>query len=90
MDAFLSRHLGWRLLTGSSSDDGSLAGAARHEYPLGRTCRGKTMTDAKSASGHRGRFWVAARWGIAALILLLPLTAMQFTDEVAWESLPQG
>jgi hypothetical protein len=43
------------------------------------------MTDAKSASGHRGRFWVAARWGIATLILLLPLIAMQFTDEVAWD-----
>ena len=31
----------------------------------------------------RGR-WRIAMWGGAALLLLLPLVAMQFTDEVAW------
>jgi len=31
----------------------------------------------------RGR-WRVAVWAAAALILLLPLLAMQFTDEVAW------
>lgn len=32
----------------------------------------------------RGRFWRIAPWVVAALILLLPLGAMQFTDEVVW------
>jgi hypothetical protein len=35
--------------------------------------------------GRRGRFWRIAPWLIAALILLLPLVAMQFTDEVVWD-----
>jgi len=30
-------------------------------------------------------FWRLAPWVIAALILLLPLVAMQFTNEVAWD-----
>ncbi|MBJ6124992.1 hypothetical protein [Microvirga splendida] len=32
-----------------------------------------------------GRFWRAAPWMIAALLLLLPLIAMQFTDEMNWD-----
>lgn len=32
----------------------------------------------------RGSPWRIAGWSIAALILLLPLVAMQFTDEVNW------
>ena len=32
-----------------------------------------------------GRSWRFAPWVIAALMLLLPLLAMQFTDEVAWD-----
>jgi hypothetical protein len=36
-------------------------------------------------SGRRGSRWRLAIWGTAALILLLPLLAMQFTDEVAWD-----
>ena len=35
--------------------------------------------------GRRGLFWRIAPWVIAALILLLPLVAMQFTDEVIWD-----
>ena len=31
----------------------------------------------------RGR-WRLAMWGGAALLLLIPAVAMQFTDEVAW------
>ncbi len=31
------------------------------------------------------KFWRIARWSLAALILLLPLLAMQFTTEVAWD-----
>ena len=34
--------------------------------------------------GRRGFPWRIAAWGIAALLLLLPLVAMQFTDEVQW------
>ena len=35
--------------------------------------------------GRRWRVWRVVPWVIAALILLLPLVAMQFTDEVAWD-----
>jgi hypothetical protein len=35
--------------------------------------------------GRRGRFWRIAPWAVAALILLLPLVAMQFTDEMDWD-----
>ena len=35
--------------------------------------------------GGRGRFWRMAPWTIAGLILLLPLAAMQFSDEVVWD-----
>jgi hypothetical protein len=40
---------------------------------------------ADNGSGRRGRLWRLAPWGIAVLILLLPLAAMPFTDEVAWD-----
>ena len=30
--------------------------------------------------------WRTVRWGVASLILLLPLAAMQLTDEVRWDS----
>ncbi|WP_433926443.1 hypothetical protein AB3662_26340 [Sorangium cellulosum] len=35
--------------------------------------------------GRRGSPRRMAVWGAAALVLLLPLVAMQFTDEVAWD-----
>ncbi len=35
--------------------------------------------------GEVGSRWRIAVWGTAALILLLPLLAMQFTEEVAWD-----
>src|SRR5687768_13711801 len=38
-----------------------------------------------SGGGRRGIPWRMAVWGIAALVLLLPLVAMQFTEEVAWD-----
>ena len=31
-----------------------------------------------------GISWRPVAWGVAALLLMLPLVAMQFTDEVAW------
>ncbi|WP_376745754.1 hypothetical protein [Sinorhizobium psoraleae] len=35
--------------------------------------------------GRRGRFWRMTPWAIAVLLLLLPLLAMQFTDELNWD-----
>ena len=35
-------------------------------------------------TAHRGNFWRVGAWGGAAALLLAPLVAMQFTDEVAW------
>ena len=47
---------------------------------------GKALTgNAESGGGRRGRIWRMAPWVIAALILLLPLIAMHFTDEVVWD-----
>ncbi len=34
---------------------------------------------------HSNSAWRLALWGVAVLLLLLPLVAMQFTDEVAWD-----
>lgn len=39
----------------------------------------------ESGGGKRVSRWRIAAWTAAALILLLPLIAMQFTDEVAWD-----
>jgi hypothetical protein len=41
--------------------------------------------NAGNGGGRRGRFWRIAPWVIAATMLLLPLVAMRFTDEVAWD-----
>jgi hypothetical protein len=38
------------------------------------------MVDAK----RKDRAWSPAAWGIAALVWLIPLIAMQFTSEVNW------
>jgi hypothetical protein len=43
--------------------------------------------NAENAGGRRGRFWRIAPWVIAALTMLLPLVAMQFTDEVVWDEI---
>ena len=39
----------------------------------------------ENGSGHRGVRWRITVWGAAAFLLLLPLVAMQFTDEVNWD-----
>ncbi len=43
------------------------------------------MADSMEHGGMRGRSWRMAPWIGAALLLLLPLGAMQFTDEVVWD-----
>ncbi len=40
--------------------------------------------DAKNGIGPRGSHWRVAAWAGAGLILLLPLAAMQLSDEVHW------
>jgi len=42
--------------------------------------------DPRSEHGWQNR-WRVAAWSAAALLLLLPLGAMQFTDEVTWTAL---
>ena len=39
----------------------------------------------EDGGGQRGSRWRIAAWAAAALILLLPLFAMQFTDQVVWD-----
>ncbi len=46
----------------------------------GNTLSGNT----ENGGGWRGSRWRIAAWTTAALILLLPLVAMQFTNEVNW------
>ena len=40
----------------------------------------------QDGGGRRANPWRIAAWGIAALLLLLPLVAMRLTDEVKWTS----
>lgn len=39
----------------------------------------------EDGGGRRGRFWRLTPWVVAAVLLLLPLVAMQFTSEMAWD-----
>ena len=41
--------------------------------------------DTEHGGGRRGSRWRIAAWAAAALLLLLPLVAMQFTEEVVWD-----
>ena len=40
--------------------------------------------EAENGVKGRGNPWRMAVWGTAALLLLLPLAAMRFTEEVKW------
>ena len=40
----------------------------------------------ENASGRAGSRWRIALWGTAGFLLLLPLVAMQFTDQVVWDA----
>lgn len=40
--------------------------------------------NSQSVGGHLWSRWRIAAWGVAVLLLLTPLAAMQFTDEVVW------
>lgn len=40
---------------------------------------------AENGGGRRGSRWRIAVWGAAALMLLLPLAAMRFSDEMNWD-----
>ena len=42
--------------------------------------------DFSLGAGRRGNFWRIAGWGAAAGLILLPLVAMQFTNEVNWNA----
>jgi len=39
---------------------------------------------AEAGNGRRRSRWRLAAWSVAAILLLLPMAAMQFTDEVNW------
>jgi hypothetical protein len=55
---------------------------------MGTDMRGRTTMAERSSSGAgRGRSrWRIAGWAGAALVVLVPLVAMQFTDEVQWSA----
>jgi hypothetical protein len=47
--------------------------------------KGKSMAANMELNGaHRPMFWRMIGWGVPVLLLLLPLIAMRFTDEVHW------
>ncbi len=45
----------------------------------------ENVDSAEIGGRRRGSRWRLAAWAAAALLLLLPLVAMQFTDEVNWD-----
>jgi hypothetical protein len=42
--------------------------------------------NAENGGGRRRRFWRIAPWVLAALILRLPMVAMQLTPDVVWDA----
>lgn len=45
-----------------------------------------TQIDADGGRPGGRSWWRSAAWGAAAMLLLLPLLAMQFTEEVRWDA----
>jgi hypothetical protein len=64
----------------------SLTLCNRANCQLAANARGKAMAGSTKVDGTRGgsRRRIAA-WATAAILLLLPLIAMPFTDEVNWD-----
>lgn len=63
-------------------------GSRLREIAHSISCSGDKMMSANmiNGGGRRGSRWRVVAWGAAATMLLLPLIAMQFTDEVVWDA----
>jgi len=47
---------------------------------------GRAMATSAEGDGRRWRWWRAAPWAAAGLLLLAPVVAMRFADEVDWDA----
>ena len=88
LHAFVQQENGIDYLQSFEADDGRRVWCIDQLRQSVRTAASsrKTMEAiTQDGGGRRGSRWRIAAWTAAALILLLPLIAMQFTDEVVWD-----